>query len=201
MAFISDITVSMRTDILFNRSPLMRSTILMLLGLTLAAGCSSSVVHEKEDPFYQGKIQYSGPIVLTNMRYDLSNSGYLALIFERVQASEASPTFDIKVRCGAHHGKLMDIPEGDSLIITADGHGVRYASSAGSAGGRPAPGARRPEAPYILYEGMTLDDLQALAKAQNITVRVTGADHSIIGEFSHSNKEALREFMRGIPNH
>jgi len=168
------------------------------LGMALmlgVVGCSGSVVHERSDPFYEGGIHYSDPIALKNTRFDLESGGYMTVVLEKVQAKDASPNFDFKIRCGLRKGLLMDVADGDTLLVTIDGQGSRYSSAQGSAGGQPAPGARRPEKPYILYDQVAADDLRAMAKGKKVVFEVRGTLHSVSGEFSKDDLVVLNEFV------
>lgn len=87
---------------------------------------------------------------------------------------------------------LIDIPFGQSLILTVDGKEMRFAGNGSyNRRGKPQPGFVSETA---LYE-VSPDQLRQIAEARTVRVRIKGNNGLVEREFRPQNFERFREFV------
>jgi hypothetical protein len=86
----------------------------------------------------------------------------------------------------------MEIPPGDSLIITVDGQSLRF-RSAGSGDNRKVLGNGQ-FLENALFEAKA-DDLRRIAKAKDVKVQVNGNQRRMYRDFQADNFQRFRSFV------
>jgi hypothetical protein len=169
----------------------LRSFVALGMGLLLA-GCASA----PESDSYTHRAAFAGPdmdITLDNLIESNEDKAYLIwLNAVRIRDSAWEARYYLEVRYeGASDAGYIDIPPGETLLVTVDGQILRF-RGIGSDATREQTG-RGTFVENALYEAKA-EVIKQIAKAKDVKVQVNGTKRKLYREFKPVNTQKFRNF-------